>query len=494
MTSGCRFANIYSNLWYFTSIPQSMTEKKSTLKSLARQPSVLIRRWFSPTIVLAIVIPNLTFLGVHYAARSLPVQPITDRVALALNRGDILTDTKTFVYLDSTRGDEPWGDANTLRMAIYRGPSKWKDALAPRLLKPADGIERHPAAELSGAVFRTIAFDPQSGYYHRYWHGNVAIASFLLTVFDVRQARLVLMNSSYFLFMMIPLLAYAHARRLGIILGVICGFGIWFASLPYHGQTFAYAPAFIWSQFVVLPVLWFQRAAGPDRSVIPLGLILGAIAAFVEPMSGAFVLTGCLLFLSLYFSVPDSDRGRVAFEKSARGLAAFLAGLFCSLLFKQITVAPFFGWGQTFGAFIAELIWRIGLTGEKVTYFRLVETVGANLIYLTFGSFLLMKVLVFTSGGAFLIGSTLTAIDIARNKQNEYLFDYIAVLVSITLVAGWYFILPSHNVIHAWITVRLLYLPCALSWVLLWLSAQALLTRRRESQRGRRDLVATQRA
>jgi hypothetical protein len=52
----------------------------------------------------------------------------------------------------------------------------------------------------------------------------------------------------------------------------------------------------------------------------------------------------------------------------------------------------------------------------------------------------------------------------------------------------WYTVLPSHNVIHAWITVRLLYIPFALSWVLLWLSVQATFTpRRRESHNKKGD-------
>lgn len=459
-----------------------MSEKKSMLISPSRHLSVHKRGGLGVQVLLALVIPNLAFLGVHYAARSLPVEPIQDRIAIAIGRGDILTDPKTFdaLYLDSARGVEPWGDANCLRAAIYRGPSKWKDALAPRFLEPADGVERHPAEELGGAVLGTLVFDPQSGYYHRYWHGNVAITAFLLSVFDVRQARLTLMTASNFLFMLIPLLAYARSKSLGIVLGVICGFGIWFSGSPYHGQTFAYAPAFIWSQFVVLPVLWFRRAVLPDESFVLLGLVSGAIAAFVEPMSGAFVLGGCLFFLTLYFSQTETGRRREAFGTAATALAAFLGGVLCSFLFKQTIAALFFGWDQTFGVLLTKLWSRMGLTGERVTALQVVGALSNNSSFLTFGSPWLRKLLVRGSVAAFLAGSIFMAIDMRRNKWSDRFFDYIAVLGCMVMILVWYTVLPSHTVIHAWITVRLLYMPFALSWVLLWLSVQATFTPRRK--------------
>ncbi len=465
-----------------------MSENKNILTSTSRFPFLHKRRWLSLPVLLALVIPNLAFLGVHYAARSLPVEPIRDHIAIAIGRGDILTDLKTFdiLYLDSSRGVEPWGDANCLRAAIYRGPSKWKDALAPRFLEPADGVERHPAEELGGTVLGTLVFDPQSGYYHRYWHGNVAITSFLLSVFDVRQARLALMNASYFLFMLIPLLAYAHSKTLGIVLGIICGFGIWFSGLPYHGQTFAYAPAFIWSQFAVLPALWLRRAALPDESFVLLGLVLGAIAAFVEPMSGAFLMGGCLFFLTLYFSQTKTGRRQEAFRTAATALAAFLAGVICSFLFKQTIAALFFGWDQTFGVLLTKLWWRMGLTGERVTALQVVGALKVNVGYLTFGSPWLSKLLVYGSVTAFLAGSMFMVIDIRRNKWSDRFFDYIAVLVCMVMFLVWYIVLPSHTVIHAWITVRLLYIPFALSWVLLWLSVQATFTARRKESHNKK--------
>src|SRR5258708_16753972 len=442
-----------------------MSEKKSILTSPSPHLSVHKRGWLGVQVLMALVIPNLVFLGVHYAARSLPVEPIRGHISMAIGRGDILTDPKTFdvLYLDSARGVEPWGDANCLRAAIYRGPSKWKDALAPRFLEPADGLERHPAEDLRGAVLGTLVFDPQSGYYHRYWHGNVAITSFLLSVFDVRQARLALINASYFLFMLIPVLAYTHSKALGIVLGVICGFGIWFSGLPYHGQTFAYAPAFIWSQIVVLPVLWFRRTLLPDETFVLLGLVSGAIAAFVEPMSGAFVMGGCLFFLTLYFSQTETGRRREAFRTAATALAAFMAGVICSLLFKQTIAALFFGWDQTFGVLLTKLWWRMGLTGERVTALQVVGALKVNVGYLTFGSPWLSKLLVYGSVTAFLAGSIFVAIDIRRNRWSDRFFDYIAVLGSMVMIPLWSLVLPSHTVIHAWITVRLLYIPLALS-------------------------------
>jgi hypothetical protein len=462
-----------------------MSEKKSVLTSPISQPPVHKRRWLRAQVLMALVIPNVAFLGVHYAARSLPVEPIRDHIAIAIGRGDILTDPKTFdiLYLDSARGVEPWGDANCLRAAIYRGPSKWKDALAPRFLEPADGVGRHPAEDLGGAMLGTLAFDPQSGYYHRYWHGNVAITAFLLSVFDVRQARLTLMNASYFLFMLIPLLAYAHSKTLGIVLGVISGFGICFSGLPYHGQTFAYAPAFIWSQFAVLPVLWLRRTVAPDESFVLLGLILGAIAAFVEPMSGAFVMGGCLFFLTIYFSQTETGHRQEAFRSAATALAAFLAGVICSFLFKQTITALFFGWDQTFGVLLTKLWSRMGLTGERVTTLQVVGALSNNSIYLTFGSPWLRKLLVRGSGAAFLAGSILIAVDMRRNKWSDRFFDYIAVLGCMVMILVWYTVLPSHTVIHAWITVRLLYIPFAVSWVLLWLSVQATFTPRRKKSK-----------
>lgn len=442
--------------------------------AIAVEPTAPSKTW-SPrpsaaSILLALILPNVCFFGIHYVARSLPVEPIRQRIATAIYRGDILTNTQDFVFLDSARGAEPYGDACTLRMAIYRGPSRWKDALAPRLLKAGDGKERHPAAELSGAVFGTLAFDPGSGYIHRYWHGNVAITGALLTLFEVREARLVLLTTSYFLFMLVPMVALAISKRLGVILGVICGFGIWFSSLPYHGQTFAYAPAFIWSQAAVLPVLWFRSRPGPERSAIPLGLVLGAVAAFLEPMSGAFVMTGCLIFLSLYFAAPDSLHRPEAFRSAAVGLGAFLAGLLFSVVFKQTIAALFFGWNSTYGAFYTELRWRMGITGEKVGLVKLIQSVVSNLPLLTFGSVWLARALEYGSGLAFLGGVLLAVRDIVRNRETHRWFDYAAVSLCLALMAGWYFVLPSHNAIHAWITVRTLYLAFSLTWVLVWLS------------------------
>jgi len=77
-------------------------------------------------------------------------------------------------------------------------------------------------------------------------------------------------------------------------------------------------------------------------------------------------------------------------------------------------------------------------------------------------------------------------IDIRRNKWSDRFFDYIAVLVCMVMFLVWYIVLPSHTVIHAWITVRLLYIPFALSWVLLWLSVQATFTARRKESHNKK--------
>lgn len=460
------------------------------------QTSIQIRDWFRVPVLLAFVIPNLAFVGVHYLARVLvPAHVIRERCLSAYSHGDLPLDPMHFDFLDSARGIEPYGDANTLRMAMYRGPSAWKDALAPRLLDPADGLERHPVILLHETVSGTLAFDPESGYYHRYWHGNVAVASFLLWAFDLRQTRLVLMNSSYFLFMLIPLVAYASVARLGVVLGVICGFGIWFSSLPYHGQTLAYSPAFIWSQMAVLPVLWFRKTASTNRDLIPLALVVGGVAAFLEPMSGGFVLGGSLFFLTLYFSQRDTGRRKGALQVAAIGLTAFLAGMFCSLLAKQMIAAIFFGWNQTFGLLFSKLWWRMGLTGQKFTLIQMVGALNNSLIYLTFGSMLLRRLLLYGSMAAFLTASIFIAIDVRRNRWKERFIDYIAVLGGMTLVPVWYIVLLNHTVIHAWITVRLLYIPFALCWVLLWLSARAIFALPMvEGREAHRDMVGTHQA
>src|ERR1700733_2627263 len=97
---------------------------RNTIAVPAAQPRAWTLVPSAAAVVCALLLPNIGFLGVHYIARCLPVQPIRERIALAITRGDILTDTKDFVFLDSARGMEPWGDANTLRMAIYRGTSR----------------------------------------------------------------------------------------------------------------------------------------------------------------------------------------------------------------------------------------------------------------------------------------------------------------------------------------------------------------------------------
>jgi hypothetical protein len=473
-----------------------MPERKAPLGLRSIQALIQIRDWLRTPVLLALLIPNVAFLGVHYLARVVvPAHVIRDRCLLAYSRGDLPTDPRHFDFLDSTRGIEPYGDANTLRMAMYRGPSALKDALAPRLLDPADGQGRHPVVLLREATFGTLAFDPQSGYYHRYWHGNVAVTSFLLWAFDLREMRLVLMNASYFLFMLVPLLAYAYSERLGIVLGVICGFGIWFSGLPYHGQTLAYAPAFIWSQMAVLPVLWFRRTARPGRDLIPLALVLGAIAAFLEPMSGAVVLGGCVFFLALYFSPRHTVARKRALQMAVAGLVAFLAGVFCSLLSKQIIAATFFGWDQTFGTLFSKLWWRVGMTGQKFTLIQMVGALDNSLIYLTFGSMLLRRILLYGSMAAFLTASIFVAIDVRRNQWRAHFIDYIAVLGAMALFPVWYVMLLSHTVIHAWITVRLLYMPFALCWVLLWLSARAIFARPTGAcQETPSDMVATPQA
>jgi len=425
-------------------------------------------------ILVALFVPNLAFLAIHYAARSLPVQPIRNRIAIAFQGGDLQADPRTLVALDRLRGVEPFGDANALRMAIHRGPSPWRDALAPRMLKPADGVARHPAAELHGDVFGDILFDPHSGYSHRYWHGAVAVTSFLISALPVPQARMVLETAGYFLFLLMPLVACRVSPRLVVVLGVISGFGVWFSGPPFYGQSYAYAPAFLWSQAAAPLVVAFGRTARSPAGVVPLGLVLGAVAAFLEPMSGAFVLAGSLAFLAHYFSLRESLPGPAAFRLAALLLAALLAGVFASVLFKQSVAALVFGFQDTFGTFGMELRWRMGLTGQEVTLPHVARTVWASSIYLTFGSVPLARFLSLATAAALATGSLMALLDLARHPR-ERLFDYLTLLAPVVLLPAWYVLLPSHTAIHAWITVRLLYLPLALSWVLLALSARAVI-------------------
>jgi len=427
----------------------------------------------------ALLLPNLAFVLISYAARSLPVEPIKGHLALALYRGDILTQTKDFVFLDSTRGVEPYGDADIMRMALYRGGSAWMDAIAPRLLAPADGVDRHPAELLHGAVFGDIAFNPSGGYYHRYWFGNIATTSFLLYAFDLRQTRLVVMNTSYLLFMLIPLLAARISSRMLTVMGFVGVFGILFSGLPYHGEAIGYAPAFIWSQIVVVITLLLWRRLADARFRIVLNLVLGAGAAYVEPMSGGFLMAAALLFLANFFMAPTALPRSHSFQRAALAVAMFLAGFLSSILFKQVLVFAVFGWGQTFGAFITELKWRMGLTGEKITIMKELKELGGNTIFLTFGSPLLAKLLCFGSLAALLGGAAMASVDVSLQRNRSSLWrdrciEYSAFLTVIAMVGAWYVALPEHTFVHAWITVRLLYLPFCMSALLFYWSARNL--------------------
>jgi hypothetical protein len=345
------------------------------------------------------------------------------------------------------------------------------DAIAPRLLTPADGVDRHPAEFLAGAVFGNIAFNPNSGYYHRYWFGIIPTTSFLLYIFDVRQARLLLMNTSYFLFMLIPALAALISRRMLTVMSFVSAFGILFSSLPYHGEAIGYAPAFIWSQTALVITLLLWRHVADNRLLIVLNLVLGAVAAYVEPMSGAFVMAAALLFLANFFLLPAALPRARAFQRATCAVALFFAGFLLSVLFKQTLVFAIFGWQDTFGAFFHQLEWRMGMTGEKITILREFRELMGNTVYLTFGSELLAKLLRWGSLGALLCGTALAAVDllIQRNRAGawrERLIEYAAIVTVVVMIATWFIVLPSHNYIHAWITVRLLYIPFGMSALL----------------------------
>ena len=440
---------------------------------------------FLRIICLALLLPNLCFLTVAYLARSLPVQPIRESISLALDRGDILTQTKDFVFLDSARGVEPYGDSSIMRMALYRGDSKWRDTIAPRSLKAADDVVRHPAEELSGAVFGTLQFDPNSGYIHRYWFGNMAVTSFLLFVFDVRQARLVLMNSSYLLFLLMALAAARVSKRVLTMTGFLAAFGILFSSLPYHGQTFGYAPAFIWSQMTAVAVLLFWRRLPRLGFLIPFTMVLGGVAAYLEPMSGAFCIGSSWVFLLTYLSVAETMTCRTAFQLAALATAGFLVGFLASVLFKQALVMVVFGWDQTIPVFLAELRWRMsstGPSGESLTVLKSLKQVIDSTPYLTFGSSGLAKLLDYGSAFAFASGLTGAVADLLRSRARgqewgERLFQYLAVLAPMGIIMAWFALLPNHNFIHAWITVRLLFIPLGMAWLLLYWAVQNLFFR-----------------
>ena len=273
-------------------------------------------------VAAASVLPSCAFFLISYVARSLPLEPIKARIALALHRGDIQTETKDFVFLDSARGVEPFGDSCILRMTLHRTSSKWEDAFAPRLLPSVDNVRRHPAQELQGAVFGTIQFDPNVRYHQRYWFGNVATTSFLLSVFDVRQARLFLMNASYLLFMLFPVAAARISSRAMFDMAIVSAFGILFSSLPYHGQAFAYAPAFIWSQVTAITLLLLYRHIKKSIVLTSSTMILGAFAAYVEPFSGAFAIGASLVFLSVYVIERERTSAKACLRSAAVAMAS----------------------------------------------------------------------------------------------------------------------------------------------------------------------------
>ncbi|MSO89938.1 MAG: hypothetical protein EXQ89_08260 [Rhodospirillaceae bacterium] len=418
----------------------------------------------------------VTFGLLSVLAQLIPSAAIRDAVLTAFAGDDLTHDDAP--WLDSKRGTNQYDDCLVFSMPLLRTGDVVQDAVSPRIIHAwwtDDGrwlSECQTLHEIAaGTLPDEIAAD--AAPFHRYLHGSMVVASFLLPVFGVATMRTVLKATCYALlgFLVLrslmeavavlrrprdwrqrPRLANAGIGAVATVLALLYG-------LPYFGQSVAHGPSEIALFGFLIFCTYVNLATAPPflffAAILLFACLTSAFGFIFHPLPmGLAVLVGILSLQSR-----PGTRPRDFVQLLAAGGTVYTGGVAGCLLLKQVLAGLVFE-TPVWAPFFDQVFYRMtGETGfERDNLSQLAANLYVCLPNLGIGSSPVAMGIIGLSLGSLLAAQA--AIAIIRGPRAPNL-QIGGLALSALVIFGWYVVFRNHTIIHACWQVRLLAWPIA---------------------------------
>jgi hypothetical protein len=394
----------------------------------------------------------------------------TMRVQRAYDNGQL--STSSAVAHETIRGTHQFNDCLILGMALNQPADAQRSlVISPIALMhvPPDAPAGSPGAMESPCLtLQRLVTDGTTEapgqFYHRYLHGQVILARFLLPALEIHQIRL-LYRSTLALALVTGLatsLVLLVRTRNFVFVGFLIGFvGLsrWFG-IGSFGQSLGHAPSDL-LPVIYLLALCVGAARGMGRpALIVLAAIFGAVTAGFELLSGGLPLGLAMVLGGSVMAGRKDIPSRDVLLDGLAALAAFIAAALTCIVAKQLAVIAYFGI-ETVAGFVQQLRLRM-LPGQ---YMEAAPNGGPGLFlaklagglsslaensHVLAGGTLFVAIL---AGGWGLRQVVRVEIDPAARTR------LVLLAASNLIIFGWFPLLWQHTIQHAWFMDRILVWP-----------------------------------
>lgn len=444
-------------------------------------------------ILICVLLMNSLFFLVLGSRSLVNIDTINTRLMRAFLDDTLLYND--WSSLDSLRGMDQFSDA-VMFMQLQTRPAHWYDWIVPSWPRTLGDDTLTPSprplpwkkvtdSPSKGLLWMTSEVRhqldenrelPQPGVrMHRYWEGTLPISAWLLSVFDLRVARLLLIHVAYLSVILLSLAALRVSREAFACFLPITSYGILFAEIPYLGQQFMHA-GFSIGILAIIGVIMIAVLRGTLGALTIASAAAGAIAVFFDQLNGTALQMGCLIIPAAFYlararkiAIEGIPAGRLTeITYVATACASFIAGGVLSLLLYYLFQCAVFGFDEAFLSTIKHFHLRMG--GRTALYESLSDSYGAlysNLRLMTYGNKYIAIGLIAISLMAWLASMPplmKSILDSLSGRKNDYWVVFAINLLAALTILGWYAVFRNHTKIHAFFMVRFLYLPLAFGW------------------------------
>lgn len=431
---------------------------------------------------LSIVLVNLLFFLLHYFSLLVPVELIKSRVVQGFKAQNLVEEdyprTRFGWSANYTQiGLDQYTECAFILTAMYRGETRWKTAIAPKVAMPHAPSKTYCESARILAEGHSTIDENKSFYVLRYWRGGKVFLSFLLQYFNFFQINNLIKTLNYFSYFLIGFLLFSVKRTLFVPFFPVIALGVFFSGINYHGGISNSLP-YLFALWSVIGLLYLHKIRKPKLHPV-FFVISGSVASFVYSMTGALMLSVSLLFLILYFVVLSDRTEWERYKWIGLYLGLFFLGFFSSILIKQLVSLTIFSWEAVIGNFVEHLLIRMETHHSQVGYVSataIIQRQFGEFVLATYDSYWLRDLLIYLGVMMWGAAISLAGWHYYNKRCITITHEVLALLIASFLVLIRFVLFRNHSLIHGPIVSRYAFLPLAFGWVACLLSVRHLLS------------------
>ncbi len=412
---------------------------------------------------VAAILVTLALLQVNILAADINRDALRSNVEQAFKSGAL---SATWLPLsDNVRGAHQWNDCLILSMALDTRDTALRRGLSPFNI----GQSESTCAYLYKAVM-TGERTPTNAklYYHRYIHGNVALATVLVSALPLATVRKLLDAAMFFSIVALigfsilvmarnsgvklpntrpPHVIRASATRASVVL-LSAMILLLFYGLPYYSMSLNHFPCDILIVAYLYIVLIFDFSEIEPFRIALIHAVFGVFTAYFEFLNGGIPLSISFILIG-YAATAIGPNRAAAIDGAVTSVFAFCAGVGLAFVVKLALTASVFG-VSVLTDFGDGLSYR--MAGEKVGLFEMLDGLAWTADYIGAGWRWLGRLLLFGSMGLFVI--SVVQMWRRRGQIQNWQQPLLLGLAFLTIVL-WFVVFRQHSHQHNIFMVRI---------------------------------------